>query len=134
MARKCGYWKDNLVKTFTEKEQYISSTFDGCCYGLKSNHKRYKDNGQDDQTKGELMLIKKPWKIMMTKHSPQFQDLLNDKCDETHLHATCEGKDTKSTENYTWEIAKRVHDAFRLYADNLNSSDSLEGIPRDTTL
>ena len=57
-------------------------------------------------------LIKKPWKVatnMPTLH----QQLSKYTCSANRDHAPCEGSDTKLTENYTVEMTRCIHNAFK---------------------
>ena len=66
---------------------------DGCMYGLKS---QFQENPKP---------IKKPWKIVTWGVSfPK----LRRKCDHSHIHAECAGRETRITQVYTRRIAKII--------------------------
>ena len=67
--------------------------FDGCMYGLKS---QFKDAG---------MAIKKPWRIVSWGVS--FFDL-HEKCDGSHPHGPCAGRETRATQLYTDKIVRCI--------------------------
>ena len=67
--------------------------FDGCMYGLKSQFQEIPKP------------IKKPWKIVTWGVSfPK----LHRKCDHSHVHAECAGRETRITQVYTKWIAKII--------------------------
>ena len=67
--------------------------FDGCMYGLKS---QFKDAGTS---------IKKPWRIVSRGGS--FSDL-HEKCDGSHAHGPCAGRETRATQLYTEKIVRCI--------------------------
>ena len=67
--------------------------FDGCMYGLKS---QFKDVGT---------AIKKPWRIV--SWGVAFKDL-HSKCDGSHTHGPCAGRETRLTQLYTDKIVRCV--------------------------
>ena len=67
--------------------------FDGCMYGLKS---QFKDAGT---------AIKKPWRIVSWGVS--FSDL-HTKCDGSHSHGPCAGRETRATQLYTDKIVRYI--------------------------
>ena len=67
--------------------------FDGCMYGLKS---QFKDAGT---------AIKKPWRIVSWGVS--FFDL-HEKCDGSHPHGPCAGRETRATQLYTDKIVRCI--------------------------
>ena len=56
------------------------------------------------------MLIKKPWRVAYVNST--LGDRLNLKCDGTHVHTSCSGRNTSETERYAPEIARVVHECF----------------------
>ena len=67
--------------------------FDGCMYGLKS---RYTKIGTP---------IKKPWR--MVSWGVSFKNL-HERCDGSHTHGPCAGKETRVTQLYTEQIVKII--------------------------
>ena len=68
-------------------------------YGLVASHG--KDAG---------LPIKKPWRVAYLNSS--LGEFLNLKCDGSHEHSLCSGKNTSDTERYTLLIAEAVHQCF----------------------
>ena len=67
--------------------------FDGCMYGLKS---KYNKIGTP---------IKKPWRIISWGVS---FNKLHEKCDGSHAHGPCAGRETRITQLYTEQIVKII--------------------------
>ena len=67
--------------------------FDGCMYGLTS---KFKDVGT---------AIKKPWRIV--SWGVEFFDL-HAKCDGSHTHGQCAGRETRATQLYTEKIVRCI--------------------------
>ena len=88
------------IQTFCDTYLPIRSDFDGCMYGLRPIYH-----------KGDVY-IRKPWSIR-TNHAG-IAAALSKKCDGSHVHVRCEGRETKGTEQYTDMIVDAVHDAFSL--------------------
>ena len=95
--RACRYWKDSRVVAFLSKHGFVSAEFDGCMYGLVAE-------------KGPMQgaPINKPWRVACSPNSslPKF---LNKKCDRSHEHTPCAGRNTLGTQGYTDEICKIIH-------------------------
>ena len=97
--RRCAYWKNDRVAKFMAKHRFVNADFDGCMYGLTAA------SGSDAG-----MPIQKPWRVACSPGS-SLPALLNRRCDGSHDHTRCEGKNTLLTQGYTPEIAKLVHKA-----------------------
>ncbi len=113
--RECEYWRQDQVKEWLSKHNYLASDFDGCMYDLRSKFKK---------KNGEFKLIRKPWSIAFSPNAEQFGYRLGSTCpnddpdsDLEHDHAICQGKDTKDTEKYTWSIVKEAHLAFKEFCE-----------------
>eukprot|EP00435_Cladocopium_sp_Y103_P041687 s1561_g11.t1 len=83
LPRGCDYWTDERMTALINGTDSHIHEFDGCMYGLVS---RYKDAGTP---------IKKPWRIVSWGVS--FKDL-NLKCDGSHEHGQCAGRETRVTQ------------------------------------
>ena len=100
--RGCKYWTTSNVVRFLEKYGFKFADFDGCIctYGLVASH-----------GKGAGLPIKKPLKVAYLNSSPG--GFLHLKCDGSHEHSPCSGKNTSDntsdTERYTPVIAKAAH-------------------------
>ena len=99
--RGCSYWHEPAVIAFLSKYDMQLCKFSGCSLGLVSTR-----NG---------LPIRKPWTVATTCKQLR-EDLIKHACPgiEAHpQHQPCEGRDTKLTENYTDEMVRVIHDAFR---------------------
>ena len=93
LPRGCDYWKDRRMTDLVEGTVSHEHKFDGCMYGLKS------------QFQETPKPIKKPWKIVTWGVSfPK----LHRKCDHSHVHAECTGRETRITQVYAKWIAKII--------------------------
>ena len=92
--RGCAYWKDPKGE---QKHKFAFADFDGCMYGLVAT------SGD-----GAGMPIRKPWRVACSSGSCLPQRLCK-RCDGSHDHTRCEGRNTLLTQAYTPEIAKIVH-------------------------
>ena len=93
LPRGCDYWNDDRMKFLINGTQSTVHDFDGCMYGLKS---KFKDVGT---------AIKKPWRIV--SWGVKFSDL-HAKCDGSHDHGQCAGRETRATQLYTEKIVKCI--------------------------
>ena len=98
--RQCEYWRHGRVQDFLRKFGFAFTEFDGCMFGLAASFGP--DAGKP---------IYKPWKVAFINSS--LGVFLNMKCDRSHEHARCAGKDTQRSEGYTPQIARCVHSALR---------------------
>ena len=93
LPRGCDYWNDERMKFLINGTQSTVHDFDGCMYGLKS---QFKDVGT---------AIKKPWRIV--SWGVEFFDL-HVKCDGSHTHGQCAGRETRATQLYTEKIVRAI--------------------------
>ena len=93
LPRGCDYWNDERMKFMVNGTNSAVHEFDGCMYGLKS---QFKDAGT---------AIKKPWRIVSWGVS--FSDL-HEKCDGSHSHGPCAGRETRATQLYTDKIVRCI--------------------------
>ena len=93
LPRGCDYWNDERMKFMVNGTSSTIHEFDGCMYGLKS---QFKDAGT---------AIKKPWRIVSWGVS--FSDL-HEKCDGSHSHGPCAGRETRATQLYTDKIVRCI--------------------------
>ena len=93
LPRGCDYWNDERMKFLINGTQSTVHDFDGCMYGLKS---QFKDVGT---------AIKKPWRIV--SWGVEFFDL-HAKCDGSHTHSQCAGRETRATQLYTEKIVRCI--------------------------
>ena len=93
LPRGCDYWNDERMKIMVNGTSSTIHEFDGCMYGLKS---KFKDAGT---------AIKKPWRIVSWGVS--FSDL-HEKCDGSHSHGPCAGRETRATQLYTDKIVRCI--------------------------
>ena len=98
----CVCWKRKDVVRFIEFHGLVTVKFNGCSVGLTN-------------ARGEL--LSKPWRIVTNCRQvvKAFQDL---KCTRDHNHAVTSGSAAKSSENYTVDFVKRLHEAFNLAVSN----------------
>ena len=94
--RGCRYWTNSNVARFLDKYGFKFVDFDGCMYGLVASH-----------GKGAGLTIKKPWRVAYLNSS--LGEFLHLKCDGSHEHSPCSGRNTSDTERYTPMIARAVH-------------------------
>ena len=101
--KRCSYWHVPRVSAFHQRFAWYSCEVHGCMVGLRSiNRAEY----------GELM--QKAWTIKSNRE--HFCVVLGIKCDRSHSHVHVHGgRNTKMTERYTPDFAKRVHDAFSAF-------------------
>ena len=104
--RACEYWRATKVIALLNRYSCVHAEFDGCMYGLKSCVR--KD-----------VLIKKPWRISATSRALHAA-LHGRLCNKDHEHTPCQGQDTKRTEEYTEEMVKAIHVAWRKHSHSLN--------------
>ena len=97
--RGCRNWNNSNVVRFLGKYGFKSADFDGCMYGLVASH-----------GKGAGLLIKKPWRVAYLNSS--LGEFLHLKCDGSHEHSPCSGRNTSDTERYTPMVAEAVHQCF----------------------
>ena len=93
LPRGCDYWNDERMKFLISGTQSTVHDFDGCMYGLTS---KFKDVGT---------AIKKPWRIV--SWGVEFFDL-HAKCDGSHTHGQCAGRETRATQLYTEKIVRCI--------------------------
>ena len=93
LPRGCDYWNDERMKFLISGTQSTVHDFDGCMYGLTS---KFKDVGT---------AIKKPWRIV--SWGVEFFDL-HAKCDGSHVHGQCAGRETLATQLYTEKIVRCI--------------------------
>ena len=101
--RSCSYWNLGYVRDFCARNSLETTFFDGCAYGLVAQY------GREAGTP-----IRKPWRVDTNMEA--LRGVLNRTCSCTKPHATCQGRETSATENYTDAIAEAVHYAFAAYA------------------
>ena len=87
----------NLFRKFFKEIGLQFVAFDGCMLGM---HSIVND-----------MHIKKPW-AMATNCASLIEEFQNLRCDKSHDHTPCAGRDTKATESYTFPMTQRIHKAF----------------------
>ena len=126
----CLYWNTEEVRKFMTKNNYIMQRFDGCRYNLLSTTRRNPQNPEERDPGGEFVLIKKTWMIAVSPNADEFGERLNKMCpnDEEHVvhqHAKCAAEETKLTENYTWDIAREVHIAFKEFCNRISDESTL---------
>ena len=93
LPRGCDYWNDERMKFMVNGTESTVHEFDGCMSGLKS------------QFKNAGAAIKKPWRIVSWGVS--FSDL-HTKCDGSHSHGPCAGRETRATQLYTDKIVRCI--------------------------
>ena len=93
LPRGCDYWNDERMKFLINGTESNVHEFDGCMYGLKS---QFKDVGT---------ALKKPWRIV--SWGVEFPDL-HEKCDGSHTHGQCAGRETRATQTYTEKIVRCI--------------------------
>ena len=86
LPRGCDYWRDKRMMDMVRGTDSNTHGFDGCMYDLRS---RFRNVG---------VPIKEPWRIISWEVS--FNKLLS-KCDGSHDHEQCAGKETRVTQLYT---------------------------------
>eukprot|EP00975_Prorocentrum_lima_P055280 11594592-Prorocentrum_lima.AAC.1 len=59
--------------------------------------------------------MKKPWTVKTD--CTTLGDGIIKQCDRLHEHAQCKGVDCKETENYTDEMAQRIHMLFKRHCE-----------------
>jgi len=96
LPRGCDYWRDSKMIGLIEGTINHVQDFDGCMYGLRAEHSKTKNP------------IKKPWRVVSWRVKI---DGLDRKCDGSHEHDKCEGKDTKLTQLYTSQIVGTIYRA-----------------------
>ena len=110
--RGCRYWTNSNVVRFLKKYGFKFADLDGCMYGLVASH-----------GKCAGLPIKKPCRVAYLKSC--IGEFLHLKCDGSHEHSPCSGRNTSDTERYTPMIAKAVHQCFSRDAgqNRINCSD-----------
>ena len=109
--KTCAYWKRKKVKALLLLLGLQRIEIHGCMLGL---------------TASDGLPIKKPWYIA-TNCSELLSMLKGKVCKGHHeRHTPCQGSETKRTEQYTPELARIVHDAFRR---SIASNSSVLGVP-----
>ena len=93
----CSYWKRKDVQRLIEAYGLTVVKFNGCRLNL---------------TDPEGRPLAKPWKIATDCPGiiRRFQDL---KCRGDHVHAQNRGNTLKSTEDYTYDFVRLIHEGFR---------------------
>ena len=93
----CSYWKLPFVRRFIEKSDLIPTEVHGCMLGLKDR-------------KG--LPIKKQWTVF-TNHPGIIShfDKPCFKCDRSHKHGECRGKDAVKSAGYIRKLVDIVHQA-----------------------
>eukprot|EP00969_Alexandrium_andersonii_P084489 3726291-Alexandrium_andersonii.AAC.1 len=82
------YWAEPRVAAFLEELGFENADFDGCMYGLTLPDARK-----------EHLRIQKPWRIACLNST--LPRRLSARCDASHAHHPCEGRDTQLTQGYT---------------------------------
>ena len=95
--RGCAYWRAPTVYKFLKRRRFEFADFDGCMYGLTAVH------GRDAGTP-----INKPWRVACSPNS-SLPQMLNKRCDHSHAHTRCAGRNTLMTQGYTDTICDIVH-------------------------
>ena len=93
LPKGCDYWRDKRMTDMINGTDSHTHEFDGCMYGLKS---KYNKIGTP---------IKKPWRIISWGVS---FNKLHEKCDGSHAHGPCAGRETRITQLYTEQIVKII--------------------------
>ena len=93
LPKGCDYWKDKRMIDMINGTDSFTHEFDGCMYGIKS---KYTKTGTP---------IKKPWRIISWGVS--FKNL-HEKCDGSHVHGPCAGKETRITQLHAEQIVKVI--------------------------
>ena len=102
----CRYWKDRAVARFVGKFGLSRFDFDGCMSDLHSTVK-------------PDALIQKPWSLVTDMQ--ELSAFSGKQCSHDKnvvLHAKCEGKDTKQTEQYTFPITDTIHSCYARHVDS----------------
>lgn len=93
LPRGCDYWKDDRLTSVLDGSDHYNHEFDGCMYGLKT---KFSDEEES---------LKKPWRIV--SWGVEFQSMRK-KCDHSHDHGKCAGRETKATQQYTDRIIRTI--------------------------
>ena len=101
--KSCAYWHDKQVTRFLTNWGFATTVFDGCMYGLQSTNPR---------TVG--MPIKKPWRVDYVNSN--IGEYLNVRCDGSHQHAVCRGKDAIMSQCYTVSVVVLLNLAIHQWA------------------
>ena len=109
--KTCAYWKRKKVKALLALLGLQRIEILGCMLGL---------------TASDGLPIKKPW--YSATNCLELISMLKGKVCKGHheRHTPCQGSETKRTEQYTPELARIVHDAFRR---SIASNSSVLGVP-----
>ena len=99
----CTYWNDDDVRATVSKHQLLPYYVDGCMVGLKVVH----PNGPKTIIG---MPIRKPWTIK--SNWELLGRTIHIQCDGSHDHGSCQGKESRRSQDYTPEFAERVHKGF----------------------
>ena len=95
----CTYWRLPDVQQFVQKYELISYQVDGCMVGVVTA-------GTKDGT-GAGIPIRKSWLVKSNVTKVGFA--LHVRCDKSHSHAPCKGRDTIRSERYPEDFCRRVH-------------------------
>ena len=106
-----------MVEIYLEKMNFKETTFQGCAYGMMSRKSYNRKNPKVRDDKGRRCLVLKTWKLAVHSETNDIREAMNKMCPGGHDHARCQGKETKGTENYSWEIVSDVHRAFKSQCD-----------------
>jgi hypothetical protein len=102
----CKYWSVTKVVAFLHRYNFIHAMFDGCSFNLFSHVRKDKR-------------IKKPWRISTTSRF-MFHACADKWCDHSHDHVPCAGRDTKLTEEYSYDMVKAIHVAWNKHVKSEN--------------
>ena len=92
----CSYWNRKDVQRLLETFGLTVVRFNGCRVKLTDSHGN---------------LLSKPWKF--ATDCPGIVRIFERlKCQGGHAHATTEGKSTKGTEDYTYDMVRLIHEGF----------------------
>jgi hypothetical protein len=115
--RHCDYWKYTAYIAFAQRYQLQTTRFDGCMYGLVATAGKFAG-----------LPIMKPWRVDSNCHALVQQ--LQLRCNGSHQHAPCAGRDTRLSEAYTDAIAETVHQCWAQHQQqrSSNSANLLSGV------
>ena len=103
LPAKNSYWETIHLKAFLRKWGLTKFSLHGCRYNLRGAH---------GIAKGQL--LRKEWTVACnsTSFGSRIATQCNNQTCNPSQHARVSGKDTKSTGNYTQDLADQVHRSF----------------------
>ena len=93
LPRGCDYWKDKRIEDIMNGADCHVHDFDGCMYGLKTKFSPEEES------------LKKPWRIV--SWGVDFPGMRK-KCDHSHDHGKCAGRETRGTQQYADKIIRNI--------------------------